>query len=128
MKRTPLSTPDAPAPIACYSQGARVGNFLQVSGQMPADPATGELVGPTVKEQTRQSLLNVQAVLTAAGATFDNVLMMRVYLTTYDDFWTMNEVYSTFFENVAPPARMTFYCGLPPGMLVEVDALAVLAD
>jgi reactive intermediate/imine deaminase len=128
MKRTALRTTEAPSPIACYSQGARVGNLLQVSGQMPADPVTGELVGPTVREQTKQSLLNVQGILRAGGATLDNVLMMRVYLTTYDDFWTMNEVYSSFFESAEPPARMTFYCGLPPGMLIEIDALAVVED
>ena len=125
MPKTAVSTPDAPQPVASYSQAVRKGNILQVAGQGPADPKTGVFVEGGVAEQTRQTLANVQAILRAAGATFDDVVMMRVYLTKVEDFAAMNDVYSTFVD--APfPGRTTVYVGLPEGMLVEIDALAVL--
>jgi 2-iminobutanoate/2-iminopropanoate deaminase len=127
MPKTAIVTADAPAPVASYSQAVRKGAVLQVAGQGPTDPATGRYAGSTVAEQTRQTLANVEAILRAAGAGFEDVLMMRVYLTTVEDFAAMNEVYSTFVA--APfPARTTVYVGLPAGMLVEIDALAVLGD
>jgi 2-iminobutanoate/2-iminopropanoate deaminase len=127
MPKTAITTTAAPAPVAAYSQAVRKGGVLQVAGQGPTDPATGEYAGTTIAEQTRQTMLNVQAILTAAGAGFDDVLMMRVYLTKTEDFTAMNEVYSSFVD--APfPGRTTVYVGLPDGMLVEIDALAVLGD
>jgi 2-iminobutanoate/2-iminopropanoate deaminase len=120
-----MTTPDAPAPVASYSQAVRKGNILQVAGQGPEDPTTGEFAGPGVAEQTRQALQNVQTILRAAGADFDDVMMMRVYLTDVAHFAAMNEVYTSFVT--APfPARTTVYVGLPGAMLVEIDALAVL--
>jgi 2-iminobutanoate/2-iminopropanoate deaminase len=127
MPKTAIVTSEAPAPVASYSQAVRKGNILQVAGQGPTDPATGQYAGPTVAEQTRQTLANVQAILRAAGGGFEDVLMMRVYLAEIEDFAAMNEVYSTFVT--APfPARTTVYVGLPAGMLVEIDALAVLGE
>ena len=127
MPKIVINTPDAPNPVAAYSQAVRKGNILQVAGQGPTDPATGEYAGTTIAEQTRQTMLNVQAILRAAGSDFDDVMMMRVYLTKFEDFAAMNEVYSTFVS--APfPGRTTVYVGLPAGMLVEIDALAVLDD
>jgi len=127
MPKTAIVTPDAPPPAASYSQAVRKGNILQVAGQGPADPATGEYVPGGVAEQTRQTLTNVRAILRAAGADFSDVVMMRVYLTDAAHFAAMNEVYTTFVE--APfPARTTVFVGLAPGMLVEIDALAVLDD
>jgi len=132
MPKTAITTPDAPAPVASYSQAVRKGGILQVAGQGPTDPATGAFAGATVAEQTRRTLLNVQAILRAAGAGFDDVVMLRVYLTDTSHFAEMNEVYSTFVgapQNTAPfPARTTVYVGLPAGMLVEIDALAVLGE
>jgi 2-iminobutanoate/2-iminopropanoate deaminase len=132
MPKTAITTPDAPAPVASYSQAVRKGNVLQVAGQGPTDPATGAFAGTTVAAQTTQTLKNLQAILSAAGATFDDVLMMRVYLTDVAHFAEMNEVYSGFVGAdglTAPfPARTTVYVGLPAGMLVEIDALAVLGD
>ncbi len=132
MPKTAVTTAEAPAPAADYSQAVRKGNILQVAGQGPTDPKTGRFAGGTVAEQTRQTLRNVQAILRAAGATFDDVVMMRVYLTDVAHFGEMNEVYSTFVGAdglSAPfPARTTVYVGLPAGMLVEIDALAVLGD
>jgi 2-iminobutanoate/2-iminopropanoate deaminase len=127
MQKIAITTTGAPAPVAAYSQAVRKGNILQVAGQGPTDPATGVYAGTGVAEQTRQTLRNIQAILRAAGADFDDVLMMRVYLTKVEDFEAMNEVYSTFVA--APfPGRTTVYVGLPAGMLVEIDALAVLGE
>jgi 2-iminobutanoate/2-iminopropanoate deaminase len=114
----------APPPVP-LSPGIRKGNILQVAGQVALDPATGELAGTTVAEQTRQVLANVEAVLTAAGATMDDVVMFRVFLTDTDHFTELNETYAELVPQPFP-ARTTIYVGLPPGMLVEIDALAVL--
>jgi 2-iminobutanoate/2-iminopropanoate deaminase len=127
MPKIAVSTPDAPLPVASYSQAVRKGNILQVAGQGPADPRTGAFVEGGVAEQTRQTLTNLRAILKAAGASFDDVVMMRVYLTKVEDFAAMNEVYSTFVDEPFP-GRTTVYVGLPEGMLVEIDALAVLDD
>lgn len=127
MPKIAITTTDAPAPVASYSQAVRKGDILQVAGQGPSDPVTGEFVGTDIAAQTRQTMLNIQAILRAAGSDFDDVMMMRVYLTDMSHFAGMNEVYTSFVT--APfPARTTVYVGLPEGMLVEIDALAVLGD
>ena len=129
-ERTAVSTPDAPAPAHTFSQGVRKGGLLQVSGQGPVDPATGEYLHPgDVRAQTVRTLSNVEAVLRAGGATFDDVLVLRVYLTTRDDFAAMNEAYGEFVTarcaSGVLPARTTVFTGLPrEEMLVEIDALA----
>ena len=127
MPKIAITTPDAPAPVASYSQAVRKGAILQVAGQGPADPSTGEYAGTGIAEQTRQTMLNIHAILRAAGADFDDVMMMRVYLTKVEDFPEMNKVYSEFVSEPFP-GRTTVYVGLPEGMLVEIDALAVLDD
>jgi reactive intermediate/imine deaminase len=131
--KTAVSTTDAPAPMPVYSQGVRKGNILQVSGQGSVDPATGEFVCiGDVKGQTTRVLQNVEAILTAGGGSFDDVVMMRVYLTTRDDFAAMNEAYAEYLSTRTPsgvlPSRTTVFTGLPgEDMLVEIDALAVLS-
>ncbi len=131
--KTAVSTTDAPAPLPVFSQGVRKGNILQVSGQGSVDPATGEFVFTgDVKAQTTRVLQNVEAVLTAGGGSFDDVVMLRVYLTTRDDFAAMNEAYAEFVSTRTPsgvlPSRTTVFTGLPlEQMLVEIDALAVLS-
>lgn len=127
MPKTAITTEDAPKPAATYNQAVRVGNILQVAGQGPGDPTSGKLVGETVQEQTEQTLQNVGAILRAAGASFDDVVMMRVYLTRNDDFRGMNEIYARYVTDPFP-ARTTVFTGLGAGMLVEIDALAVLED
>ncbi|GDY30986.1 RidA family protein [Gandjariella thermophila] len=119
--------PQASAVVAGVplSPGVRKGNILQVSGQIAIDPATGETVGGTVAEQTRQAMRNVVAVLEAGGATMDDVVMLRVYLTDTAHFAEMNAAYAEFLTEPMP-ARTTVYVGLPPGKLVEIDAMAVL--
>jgi 2-iminobutanoate/2-iminopropanoate deaminase len=120
-----IRTAKAPKPAAAYSQGVRKGGILQVAGQVPVDPATGEIVGETVGEQTRQALENVRAVLDEAGAGFGDVVMLRVYLTRREDFAPMNAVYEEFVSDPFP-ARTTVFVGLAEGLLVEIDALAVV--
>ena len=127
-----LSTAEAPAPAPVLSQGVRRGPILQVSGQGPVDPATGTYLHPgDVAAQTTRTLANVEAVLAAGGASFEDVIMLRVYLTTRDDFEAMNEAYGEFLAGrcAVLPARTTVFVGLPrEEMLVEIDALAVVDD
>lgn len=131
--KTVVRTDNAPAPAHVFSQGLIKGGMFQVSGQGPMDPATNQYIGAgDVRTQTRQTLENVKAILEAGGASVEDVLMFRVYLTTRDDFAAMNEVYGEFIsENVpsgALPSRTTVFVELPHEvMLVEIDALAVLA-
>jgi reactive intermediate/imine deaminase len=128
-----VRTPDAPAPAHTFSQGVRKGPFVQISGQGPVDPATNEYLHPDdVAAQTTRTLQNVKAILDASGATFDDVVMLRVYLTQREDFAAMNEAYADFVSTRTPsgvlPSRTTVFTGLPlPDMLVEIDALAVLS-
>ncbi|MCF4119794.1 RidA family protein [Antribacter sp. KLBMP9083] len=130
--KTPISTPNAPAPAHTFHQGVRKGPFVQVSGQGPVDPVTGEYLYPgDVAAQTTRTLENVRAIVEAAGATFDDVLILRVYLTKREDFAVMNEAYGEFVRKHCPggvlPARTTVFTGLPrEEMLVEIDALAVM--
>lgn len=120
-----ITTENAPALPAPLSQGVRKGPLLQVSGQLPLDPKTGEVAGATVADQTAQALRNVAAVLEAGGATWADVVMLRVHLTDPAHMAEMNEAYESIVA--APfPARTTVSVQLPPGLLVEIDALAVL--
>lgn len=120
------TSPDAPAPAASYSPAARHGNLLQVSGQVGLT-AAGQIAGSDVATQTHQALRNVRALLAAAGASMRDVLMLRVHLTDPEHFAAMNAAYADHVTEPFP-ARTTVYTGLNPGFLVEVDALAVLAD
>jgi reactive intermediate/imine deaminase len=130
--KTRITTDGAPAPAHTFSQGVRKGNIVQVSGQGPVDPQTNEYLHPgDVGRQTERTLRNVAAILEAGGASFEDVVMLRVYLTTRDDFAAMNEAYGAFVTERVPsgvlPSRTTVFTGLPrEEMLVEIDALAVL--
>ena len=123
MSRTEGRTDQAPLPAGPYSQSVRIGDVVAAAGQvgiMP-DGTVVDGVGP----QTRQALANVAKVLEASGASMDDVVTMRVFLTDTAQFGEMNEVYAEAFR--APyPARTTVYVGLPDGLLVEIDALAVV--
>ncbi|MFF7158207.1 Rid family hydrolase [Streptomyces sp. NPDC008139] len=120
------------APPAKFSHGVRKGNLLQVAGQVGFLPAVEGRpptpAGPGLREQTLQTLANVQAVLEAGGATWEDVIMIRVYLTDTDHFAELNAIYNEFFASLVEPpaARTTIYVGLPAGLLIEIDALAVL--
>lgn len=123
--RTAITPPGALPPPVPLSPGVRKGNVVQVAGQVAVDPATGRLVGESVAEQTRACLRNVFAVLEAAGAGEQDVVMLRVYLTDVAHFAEMNAAYAELLSEPYP-ARTTVYVGLPAGLLVEIDALAVV--
>ena len=126
MGKVAITTENAPKPVAAFAQASRKGNILQVAGQVAFDPATGAIVGESVAEQTRQTFKNLEAVLAAAGSSFDDVVMVRVYLTDTAHFGPFNEVYNELIGEAPHPARTTVYVGLPAGLLVEIDVLAVL--
>ncbi|MFC9440419.1 RidA family protein [Nocardia sp. NPDC057030] len=129
-----VRTTDAPAPAHTFSQGVRKGPFVQVSGQGPVDPITNEYLYPgDAAAQTIRTLQNVKAIVDASGATFDDVVMLRVYLTTRDDFGAMNEAYGEFVDANTTgdvlPSRTTVFTGLPRAeMLVEIDAIAIVTE
>jgi 2-iminobutanoate/2-iminopropanoate deaminase len=127
MGKVAITTENAPKPVAAFAQASRKGNILQVAGQVAFDPATGAIVGESVTEQTRQTFKNLEAVLAAAGSSFGDVVMVRVYLTDTGHFGEFNETYNALLTEPYP-ARTTVYVGLPAGLLVEIDVLAVLGD
>lgn len=119
-----ISTQNAPAAIGPYSQAIEVNGFVYASGQLPIDPATGSFPEGGVKEQTRQSILNVKAILKEAGLALSNVVKTTVYLADMGDFAAMNEVYSQFFAQPFPARSAIAVKALPKGALVEVEVVA----
>jgi len=124
--RQAVSTPSAPAAIGPYSQAIKAGNLLFVSGQIPIDPATGNLVPGDIAQQTRRVLENLAAILKAANLTFDAVVRTTVYLLDMNEFAAMNEVYATFFTSPAPARATVQVARLPRDARVEIDVIAVL--
>ncbi|MEW6580351.1 MAG: Rid family detoxifying hydrolase [Chloroflexota bacterium] len=128
MPREVIHTDKAPAAIGPYSQGIKTGDTVYVAGQGGLIPETMQVAGPTVAEQTAQTLRNIAAILEAAGTDLAHVVKVTVLLTDIATFAEMNEVYRTFFP-VDPPARMTYAVrDLPLGVLVEIDAVAATPD
>ncbi len=124
MSKTVLSTAMAPAAIGPYSQAVRTGNLIFVSGQIPLDPTSGQLVEGDIRVQTRQVLRNLSAILEAAGSTLAKAVKTTVYLRDLAEFAAMNEVYAEFFGN-DPPARATVQVArLPRDAAVEIDLIA----
>jgi 2-iminobutanoate/2-iminopropanoate deaminase len=124
--RETVTAPGAPAAIGPYSHAVRAGSLLFCSGQIPLDPATGELVGATAAEQARQCLANLTAVCDAAGASLADALRLTVYMTDLSAFAEMGEVYAAFFPD-APPARVAVgVAALPRGAQVEIDAIVAI--
>ncbi len=119
-----ISTQNAPAAIGPYSQAIEVNGFVYASGQLPIDPATGAFPEGGVKEQTRQSILNVKAILEETGLALSNVVKTTVYLADMGDFAAMNEVYSQFFAQPFPARSAIAVKALPKGALVEVEVVA----
>jgi 2-iminobutanoate/2-iminopropanoate deaminase len=119
-----ISTADAPAAIGPYSQAIHAGDLVFLSGQVPIDPKTGELVGGDIAAQTERVLENLGAVLAAAGCTFGDVVKTTIYLVDLGDFQAVNQTYARRFT-AAPPARATVQVSaLPKGARVEIDAIA----
>jgi 2-iminobutanoate/2-iminopropanoate deaminase len=121
-----VTSGSAPKALGPYSQAIRAGQFLFVSGQVPIDPATGDLIQGSIADQTRRALQNIGEILTAGGASFQQVVRTTVYLADLSDFTAMNDVYATFFT--APqPARSTIQAArLPRDARIEIDMIAFL--
>ena len=119
-----ISTKKAPAAIGPYSQAIQVGNLVYTSGQIPIDPATGAFVEGGIKEQTRQSLSNVRAILEEAGLTMANVVKTTVFLADMADFAEMNAVYAEFFSEPYPARSAVAVKTLPKGALIEIEVVA----
>ena len=123
-----ISTTKAPAAIGPYSQAIQVGNLVYTSGQIPIDPATGAFVEGGIKEQTRQSLLNVQAILAEVGLTMNNVIKTTVFMADMNDFADMNAVYAEFFTEPYPARSAVAVKTLPKGALVEIEVVAEVGE
>jgi 2-iminobutanoate/2-iminopropanoate deaminase len=130
MGKSVVRTENAPAPFqgAPYSQAIVAGGFVFVAGQVGLRPDGSELAGETIAEQTEQVMQNLGAILEEAGSGLDRLVKTTVFLADLGDFDGMNDVYRRYVGD-APPARSTFQVGgLPPGMLVEIEAIAALAS
>ena len=119
-----ISTPKAPAAIGPYSQAIRVGNLIYTSGQIPINPATGQFVEGGIKEQTRQSLTNVKAILEEAGTSMASVIKTTVFMADMADFADMNAVYAEFFAEPFPARSAVAVKTLPKSALVEIEVVA----
>ena len=119
-----ISTKKAPAAIGPYSQAIQVGNLVYTSGQIPIDPATGAFAEGGIKEQTRQSLTNIKAILAEVGLSMSNVVKTTVFLADMNDFADMNAVYAEFFTEPYPARSAVAVKTLPKGALVEIEVVA----
>lgn len=126
----PVRTSAAPAAIGPYSQAIRSGQFLFVSGQIPVDPSTGDVVPSTsegdISAQTHRVLRNLAAILEAAGGSLADVVRTTVFLVDLTDFAVMNEIYATYFGDPTPSRSTVQVAALPKGVRLEIDAIAVL--
>ena len=121
-----ISTSNAPSAIGPYSQAVKAGNLLFISGQVPLDPATGEVVEGDITVQTRRVLDNVKAILTEAGADFSNVVKTTVFLKDMNDFVPMNRVYAEYYPENCPARSAVQVARLPKDVSVEIETIAVL--
>ena len=119
-----ISTKKAPAAIGPYSQAVQVGNLVYTSGQIPINPATGVFAEGGIKEQTRQSLTNVKAILEEVGLTMNKVVKTTVFMADMNDFADMNSVYAEFFCEPYPARSAVAVKTLPKGALVEIEVIA----
>ena len=121
-----ISTQNAPAAIGPYSQAVKAGSLLFVSGQIPLDPATGEVVEATIQAQTTRSLNNLKAIVEQAGGTLADVVKTTVFLKDMGDFAEMNAVYQTFFQSDCPARSAVQVAKLPKDVMVEIEAIVAL--
>jgi 2-iminobutanoate/2-iminopropanoate deaminase len=127
MSKTVIATDKAPAAIGPYSQGVRTGNLVFTAGQIPLDPATGQVVASGIAEQTTRVMENLKAILEAAETSLDRVVKATVFLKDFNDFAAMNAVYGSYLsgDKAAPPARTTVEVSrLPKDVLVEIELIA----
>ncbi|WP_282133274.1 RidA family protein [Cellulophaga baltica] len=122
-----INTPNAPAPIGPYNQAVLAGNMLYISGQIPINPKTGNLIEGDIKEETKQSMENLKAILEEAGMTFENVIKSSIFIKDMNQFAQINEVYATYFDAETAPARETVeVANLPKFVNVEISMIAML--
>ena len=126
MKKQIINTPFAPAPIGPYSQAVKVGKTLYVSGQIALNPSTGELVLDSIPVETKWVMENLKAVLTEAGASFDNVVMTTIFLSDMGSFAAVNEVYGSYFTDNFPARATVAVKTLPKNVNVEISVIAAL--
>ena len=122
-----ITTANAPAPIGPYNQAVLSGNTLYISGQTPIDPSTGNLLSGSIEEETLQVMKNIEAILTAAGATFESVVKASIFVKDMHQFKAINGVYGSFFNATTAPARETIeVANLPMFVNVEISMIAVI--
>jgi 2-iminobutanoate/2-iminopropanoate deaminase len=124
MQKNIISTEKAPQAIGPYSQAVQFNNLLFISGQIPLEPNSGEIVKGNIKELTKQILDNLNAILTASGSSLDNVLRTTIFLTNLDDYAEVNEIYAEFFEKSMPARSTVQVSRLPMDVPIEIDAIA----
>lgn len=129
MAKESIVSNSAPQAIGPYSQAVRIGNIVYTSGQIPIDPTSTELVLGGIEEQTRQVFNNLDAVLSAAGTSLDNIVKTTVFLINMDDFAKVNEVYASYFaaDSVLPARSAVQVARLPKNALVEIEAIAIVS-
>ena len=120
-----ISTSNAPAAIGPYSQAIETDGYVFTSGQIPINPATGEVEGKTIEEQTEQVMHNIGALLEASGLTFANVVKTTCFLADLNDFAAFNAVYAKYFPNEAPARSCFAVAGLPKGAKLEIETICV---
>ena len=126
MSRTPITTPDAPKAIGTYSQAVRTGSTVYLSGQIPLDPASGQLVTGDMEAQVRRVFDNLRAVAVAAGSDLDSVVKLNVYLTDLGHFQLVNRVMAEYFSEPYPARAAVGVAALPRGAAVEMDCVLEL--
>ncbi|MBM7615809.1 RidA family protein [Alkaliphilus hydrothermalis] len=124
--RETINTKNAPAAIGPYSQAVKAGNTLYISGQIPFVPETMELVSQDIKDQTKQCLENVKAILQEAGMTLDNVVKVGIFIKDMNEFGAINEVYANYFTNNKPARACVEVARLPRDVRIEIEAIAVM--
>ncbi len=126
MEKVVISTKKAPAALGAYSQAIKVGDLLFTSGQLPIDPATGELVSDDIKKATERSMENLKAVLEEAGTSFDKVVKTVIFLKDMNDFAAVNEVYAKYFKENPPARSCVQVAKLPKDGLLEIELVATI--
>lgn len=126
MSKTVISTTDAPSAIGPYSQAIKAGNMLFVSGQIPIDPTTGQLLSSGIQDETHRVMQNIGAILKAAGLGFEHIVKTGIFLKSMNDFAAVNEVYASYFSSDFPARETVEVARLPKDARVEISVVAVV--
>jgi len=126
MKKEIISTENAPQAIGPYSQAVKAGNLMFISGQIPLDPKTGDLVSESIEEQAKQVLDNVKSICEAAGSSLDDIVKISIFLTDLNNFSVVNDVMKEYFSEPYPARATVEVSGLPLGVNVEIEAIVLI--